>query len=293
MAIGPNGIEVDAKGCYTDTSTYGILNSVKPLTNVDSHWEVGGLWWEDYLCTSGVESFIDVCPPVSGFTKPAERNSQFCSSDPFVVVGSYKCPPVGRPADQAFEIARRRLLKWVGREVEKTLWTGVIQNGTGTINPSFAYGNSECGIVPIDVNPAGSVRPVEAFALLESALGDTVGCGGLIHSPDYISNYFVRDRLLVQQNGGIYTYTGTQLILANGYPGSGPANVAPAAGEIWLFASGPLILVKSDIFQIPENITEGMNRMINDVEIRAEQFFSIGFSCALFAVRMKLEPCCP
>ncbi len=293
MAIGPNGIEIDAKGCYTDTSTYGILNSIQPIPNIDPHFAVGGLIWEDYLCTSGAISLIDNCPPVSGFTKPAERNSQFCSSDPFVVVGSYKCPPVGRPADQAFEIARQRLLKWRGRQIESTLWTGVIVNGTGLINPSFAYGNSECDISPIDVHPGGAVGPVEAFALLEESLGDTVGCGGLIHSPDWLSNYFVDHRLLQIENGKIYTYTGTQVILSNGYPGSGPANVAAAAGESWLFASGSLLLAMSNVFQIPENVAEGMNRMVNDIELRAEQFFSIGFSCALFAVRMKLDPCCP
>lgn len=285
MPIGPNGVEVQGARCPTDLSRYGLLSVVDPLPNVDPHFGVGGIMWEDFLCTSGVEAFIEECPPASGFTKPAERNFKFCQADPFLLVGSYKCPPVGRPADQAFEIARQRLLKWEGRQLERTLWTGEVLNGAGFINPSFAYGNSECDIVPVDVHAAGAVDPVKAIALLEEALGDTVGTCGLIHVPYRLAAYIHALYILELLDGKWFTPTGYQVVFGQGYPGTGPANVPAAAGEAWIFATGPLVLAMSDMMQVPENVQEGFNRMINDVEIRAERFYSVGFSCALLAVK--------
>lgn len=290
MAIVPNGVVVKVPGC-SDVSPYGLLASLQPIPNVDPHWMAGGIQWEDFLCSPGVTGLIDQCPPATGFTKPAERNNQFCDAEPFVLVGSYKCPPVGRSADEAFEIARKRLLKWEGRHLERTLWTGQVANGSGFISPSFAFGNESCEIDPIDVHPAGAVNPVSAVSLIEDAIGDTSGCG-VIHAPSGLAPYFANQYILEKDGGRYYTTAGTQIIFGQGYPGSGPANIPAIAGEQWIFATGPLVMTMSDMFQVPDNIAEGVNRMINDVEIRAERFYAIGYSCALFAVRVSLCDTC-
>jgi hypothetical protein len=290
MAIGPNGIEVKTTNC-TNSNPYGLLSVVQPTNNIDPHWQVGGLLWEDFLCSPGVVGFIDVCPPASGFTKPSDRTTQFCRSDPFVLVGSYKCPPVGRPADEAYEIARQRLLKWEERQLEEILWTGVIDNGSGFVNPSFAFGNDECDIVPEDLNPAGAVDIVRAVSLIEEALGNTSGCG-IIHAPGGLAAYLKFNFLVEKDNGTYYSPQGYPIVIGNGYPGSGPGNTPANSGELWLFATGPMVLAKSNMLQVPDNIAEGVNRMVNDIEIRAERFYSVGFSCALFAVRVELCDSC-
>jgi len=293
MAISPQGISIKGpEPRCPDTTQYGLLSAIEPTPNVDPHWMAAGIEWESFLCSPGVTGFIDECPPATGYTKPIERTTQFCHADPFVLVGSYQCPPVGRQADEAFEIARQRLLKWEGRQLERTLWTGEVANGTGFVNPSFAYGNEECGIEPVDLTPGGgALDPVGAIAALEAALGDTVGCG-VIHVPYGMAAYLQALHLLERDGESYFTSTGFQVILGHGYPGSGPANAPPAAGEMWLFGTGPLVMVRSNLMQIPENIQEGMNRLINDVEVRAERFYAVGFSCSLFAVRSTLTWCC-
>lgn len=291
MALTPNGLVVRAPRC-PDINPYGLLAAADSIPGIDPHWMSSGFEFEEFLCGSGVVSFIDQCPPASGFTKPAERNNQFCHVDPFVVVGSYQCPPVGRPAAEAFEIARQRLLKWEGHQVEETLWTGAVSNGSGFITPSFAFGNPDCDVVPIDVSSGGAVDPVAAISLLEGALGDTSGCG-VIHAPYELGAYLKYFRLLEKVGDAYYTPTGFRIVLGHGYPGSGPANVAAAAGEMWIFGTGPVSLLSSDMMQIPGNLAEGFNRQVNDVEIRAERFYAVGFSCALFAVRVALCDLCP
>lgn len=291
MAIAPRGFFVKTPTC-DGPPKYSLLSSVSPLSTTDLHWAASGIEWEDFLCGEELEAFIDECLPVTGFTKPAERNTQFCAADPFVAVGSYECPPVGRPAGEAFEIARKRLLVWESHQVEETLWTGAISNGTGTINPSFAFGNDECDIFPVDINPAGALDPVAALFAIEEALGDVVACGGTIHVPFGLLTYLARFNLLVLENGVYYTPTGNMVIGGHGYPGSGPANIPAVAGETWIFATGPIILVRSNVNMVPDVIKEAVNRSINNVTVRAERFYAVGFSCTVLAIRVRICAAC-
>lgn len=287
MAIAPRGYLVKTPIC-DGPPKYSLLSSVSPTPITDPHWAAGGIEWEDFLCGEELAAFIDECPPVSGFTMPAERNTQFCAADPFLAVGSYECPPIGRPAGEAFEIARKRLLVWESHQVEETLWTGVVSNGSGFVNPSFAFGNDECGIEPIDVSPTGALDPVSAIALLEESLGNIVACGGTIHIPYGLAAYLARFHLLTVVDGVYYTPTGFKVIAGHGYPGSGPDNIAAVAGQTWVFATGPVVLVRSNVITTPDTISEAVNRNINNVTVRAERFYTVGFSCALYAVRVAL-----
>lgn len=291
MALTPkgSGILVKTPRCITPPK-YGLLATAAPINNIDDHWMASGIEWEDFLCTPGVTGFIDNCPPATGFTKPAERNNLFCHSDPFVVVGSYDCSTGGRPINEAFEIARQRLLSWEGRAVEEILWTGVGANGP--VNPSFAFGNDTCDILPVDLAPGGSVDAVSAIAQLENALGDAIPCEGVLHVPYGFAAYLIDHRLLERVGDEYFTPTGYRVILGQGYTGTGPAGVLPDPGTTWLFGTGPLLLVRSNIMMVPEQVNESVNRMNNDVTVRAERFYAVGFSCALFAIRVNLSCAC-
>lgn len=290
MALIPgNGVFVKSPRC-TDPSKYGLLSVVTPFTPGDVHWESAGINWEDDLCGDGTTTFLDICPPSTGFTKPAERNLDFCSAAPFIAIGSFNCSPVGRPADEAFEIARRRLLAWEGRQVENTLWTGITANGN--VNPSFAFGNTDCGIAPVDVNPAGAVVPPTAISLLEAALGDQIACGGIIHVPTSVAAFLKTHKLLDYDGDELYSPAGHRIVVGEGYPGTGPANVAAAAGTAWIFATGPMLVARSNVIMVPETVAEGVNRLVNNITIRAERVYAVGYSCSLLAVRVSLTCAC-
>lgn len=290
MALLSNGFLVKSPRC-SDPSKYGLFSVITPFTPTDPHWTSGGILWEDDLCGDGTQTFIDNCPPASGFTNPSERNLTFCAADPFVAIGSFDCSPVGRPADEAFEIARRRLLVWEERQVENTLWTGITSNGN--VNPSFAFGNSECEIVPEDINPAGGLDPVAALSLLETRLGDEVACGGVIHVPYSVVAFLMAHKLL-ENNGSdeLYSPSGYRIVAGHGYSGSGPNNAAAASGKAWIFGTGPLLVARSNVMMVPETVAEGVNRKINSLTVRAERFYSVGYSCSLLAVRVNLTCAC-
>ncbi len=284
MAIAPRGLLVKSPRCTEPR--YGLLSAVTPFTPTDPHWAASGIEWEDDLCGDGTETFIDNCPPADPFTKPEERSILFCGADPFVAIGSFHCSPVGRPADEAFEIARKRLLAWEGRQVERTLWTGLSSNGD--VAPSFAFGNPECGIEPFDLNEGGAVDPVTAISLIESALASEVACGGLIHIPFSLMAYMKKQDQAIEVGDDLYSPSGYQIVAGSGYTGSGPDNAAALPGEAWIFATGPMLVARGNVIMVPGSVAEGVNRNINNVTVRAERFYSVGFSCSLLAVRVAL-----
>lgn len=286
MAIAPiGGFLVKAPKCF-EPPKYGLLSSIDLITPSDGHWQSSGLEWEDDLCGNGTVVFIDNCPPATGFSKPTERNLQFPHADPFVALGSFDCSPVGRLASEAFEIARRRLLAWEQWQAEKALWTGVAQNGT--IQPNFATGSTYTGVTPTDINGAGALNPVEAIAAMEEALGDLVACGGTLHIPERLVSFFASYQLLKEEDGVLYSPAGLRVIVGHGYPGTGPNNAAAAAGQLWMFGTGPLLGARSNVIMVPDLVPESVNRLINNITVRAERFYAIGFSCSLLAVRVNL-----
>lgn len=294
MALFPTGPLVRGPR-PSDTRRFGLLDVVQPQSVTDPNWMVGGVNWEDFLCSNNVTSFIDVCPPTTGFVKPAERAINFCHSDPFQVIESFDCSVGGRvrryTAGEAFEIARQRLLTWEEYSLEQTFWTGLSANGQ--VNPSLAVGNDECGLAPIDLTPvAGAVNPVAAIATLEDAMADTLPNGGLIHVPYGLAAYLQTDRLLIQEGDRTYTPTGNGYVLGAGYPGSGPLNIPADPGETWIFATGPVAVWRSDLYQVPNDLSEAVNRSINDVTVYAERYYAVGFSCAVFAINVTLTCAC-
>lgn len=289
MALTPRGFLVKSPRC-TELPPYGLLETITPFTPTDVHWEATGIEWEDDLCGDGTQTFIDNCPPATGFTLPAQRGLNFCAADPFIATGSFNCSPVGRPASEAFEIARRRLLAWEGRQVENTLWTGITSNGS--VAPSFAFGNPGCGISPVDVNAAGAVSPVSAISLLEAALGDAVSCGGIIHVPQGLVGFLKAQRQIEVIDGKLYSPSGYPVVAGQGYPGTGPANVAAVAGTAWIFATGPMLVARSNVIMVPDSVPEAVNRIINNITVRAERVYSVGYTCSLFAVRANLSCAC-
>lgn len=291
MALFPGnrGILIRTPRCTTPPK-YGLFSAADPLNISDAHWQASGIEWEDFLCGPGVTGFIDECPPATGFTKPAERNNQFCQADPFVVVGSYDCSTVGRPVNEAFEIARQRLLSWEQRTAEEVLWTG--NSANGPVSPSFAFGNESCDILPEDLAPAGSVDAVSAIAQLENALGDRLACEGVIHVPYGFAAYLIDHRLLVSVGDEYFTPTGYRVVLGQGYTGTGPGGAIPDPGTTWLFGTGPMVIARSNVMMVPDNINEGVDRLINNVTVRAERFYAVGFTCALVAIRTNLSCAC-
>lgn len=286
MPFTPCGLLVP--GPKNSPNRYGLLTVTEPITPEDDHWE-GGITWDDDLC-SVVHSSTDTCPiPVTGFTpKITDRDFQSCCADPFLVYATYDCPPVGNTAEEAFLIAKKRLSAREDREVERVFWSGIAEDGS-SVNPSLAFGNSECGSTPIDLTAsAGPVGVVGSMAVLESALGDCAPGTGVIHANFGLASYLAANFLINQQGDQWYTVTGQRLAIGAGYPGTGPENIPASPGTTWIFATGPVIVYRSEVFLTPERYKEAFNAKLNSVQVYAERVYAVGWTCCLFAIQVSL-----
>lgn len=274
-------------GPQITSSRYGLLTVTEPVTPDDDHWMVEGIIWDEDLC-SGIHSTTNECPiPISGFTpRITDHDFQSCTSSPFTVYASYDCPPVGRTSNEAFAIAEKRLNIRESSEVERIFWTGLTESGT-LINPSLAFGNSECGNPPINLTPnSGPLSPTSALAALESNLAECVPGTGVIHANYGLANFLAANHLIYENGDAWFTVTGQRLALGAGYPGSGPANTPSSPGTTWAFATGPIMVLRSQVFLTPERYAQAVDASINSVQIYAERVYAIGWSCCLFAVQV-------
>src|SRR5438105_3783434 len=174
---GPGGfLVVEPKPVATK---YGLVDALQLITPGDGHWEAG-VTWENKYCVN-TDSTLPDCPAGTQPVKHTERGITFGFSDPFTVYGHYKCSTVGRPAQEAFDIASARLEYNEHKSVESTFWTGTTD--VGVIHPSLAFGDPSSGVTPVDLTPGGgAVDPVSALFLLEDALSQCSPGLGLIHS---------------------------------------------------------------------------------------------------------------
>lgn len=284
MAIAPSGFVVSSPK-RPFIPKYGLLNAIGAIELDDSHAWAGGVEWEDELCTS-VESFTDNCPPASGYTKSTERDLNFCHADPFIIKSSFDCSTGGRPVEDAFRIAKKRLLAWESYELERVFWTGLSANGQ--INPSLAFGNDTCEIFPEVITVSGPCSVVAGIASLEEALSNLVPGGGVIHAPFGLASFLAEASLLERVNETYFSPTGTPIVLGAGYPGSGPGNVVADAGTTWVFGTGPVQVWRNEVFMNPTDVSESINRYRNNITVFAERFYAVGFSCQVFAVQVCL-----
>lgn len=266
------------------TRSFGLLSTVEPLFLDDPHWQTGFEWESD--CSVDASSTLFPCPAVTG--KTTDDGLVFCSADPFTVYGSYKCSTGGRPIQESITIASNRLRRNKERAVEQIFWTGITP--VGTVNPSLQGGNTSCDILPIDLTPiSGALTPVAAIAALESSIADCIpGAMGVIHMNFGMLPYMALNYLLIEKNGKLYTPSGQLIVAGAGYPGSGPANVAVAAGETWIFATGPMAVYNSSIFLTPSQIDQAVDRSLNNITFFAEQTYAVIWECCIFAVKVVL-----
>lgn len=285
MAFVPGGGGFLVPPIHQIDRSYGLLTSVDAVQLDDPHWQSGFEWESD--CSVITDSTLPPCPePVA--SKSEDGGLVFCSAEPFTVYGSYKCSTGGRPVSEAMDIAGSRLRRNKESGVEKIFWTGITP--AGTISPSLQGGNSFCDLIPIDLTPpSGAVPPVLALATLESNMVECIPGGvGVFHMNVGLLPFLARDLLYTERDGKLYSPSGQLIIAGAGYPGTGPGNVPVVAGETWIFATGLVAVFKSDIFFTPSDVSQAINRRINDITFYAEQTFSVIWECCVFAIRVSL-----
>jgi hypothetical protein len=105
---------------------------------------------------------------------------------------------------------------------------------------------------------------------LEDAIGET-GRQGLIHATPATVAAWEFEAL--ESGAYLQTPNGTPIASGGGYIGADPVlGAAPAAGQAWAFATGPVQVRLSEVILVGDNINDTIDQSLNEVTYRAERY---------------------
>lgn len=151
--------------------------------------------------------------------------------------------------------------------------------GLSTPNPHLADGNADI------LNGGHVTNAMNGLALLEQAIAET-GRQGIIHcSPQFAEGAAFGRLSLDNRTGVIRTINGTVVIPDYGYAVSATptGGSSPAGTQEWIYATGPVDIRRSEVFVLPENVSEALDRTNNAVTYRAERYYLIDWDTELQA----------
>lgn len=267
-------------------ASYGLVNSGTLVRESDDHWQ-GGFAFPNHLCRTTVRNINPIDSTKTDTVHAESAGQDIVEYLPFVVDASDSMSTMGWKVEDLRDRLKNQLELCTQKAVEREFWTGAISTASGWSNQYLAAGP---GVVTNITPGGGPVAAKTGLAMLEEALGSE-GCGlnGVIHG----TRGAISSLIVFMERGGedgdtLYTPLGNMVIAGSGYPGTSPTGVAPAAGQSWLYATGPVSVRLGEIVIIPDN-DDRFNTSINSVEVRAERFAAATWSgCAVYAINVTL-----
>lgn len=262
-----------------EAAGYGLYSVASVLDPDDSHVQ-SGVMWEPSVC--GIAGAFPVnCPQTAGFPLPVTDGIPLVQAFPFGVSAGQSCKLVGVPVERLQALARARLRFTEQRAVESGYATGSVFTG-GVVSPHLQDAANAT------ILAAAPVKPAIALGLLEEALGDMTGAVGVIHAPRVAFNTLKFS--VADERGTMRTELGTKVAFGTGYRGAGPDGTGRAAdlSKVWLYATGPVQVVRGPVLDLPGDPRDALDRSTNVAKVQAVRIVSVGHSCGLVAVPMTL-----
>lgn len=258
---------------------FGLLPCAVEQLRADPHARMGVQFEPGSGVRGGVVALDALSQAPAGALVPEdyadyEHGYPLVETDPFLIYDGVTAKPIGVTAEDLQKRAKDRLTRTAGHWIER----GFL--------PQLAASTTEKLVT-------AAVDPDVAIGLLEEWLGDVVGAQGVIHVP----------RLAIGSLGKHVSASGTRQVTKLGCPvafGTGYRNVAPAAladgepstpaaGEVWVYATGPVQVNRSGVEALAGGPLGGMHYSSNTVTVFAGEVVSVGFEVGVVAVPVKFE----
>jgi hypothetical protein len=278
---------------------YGLFNVAPPQqlpesvvvdggitdSNFRDHAFGSGFFYDPVGCGEAHLYEINCDPPV---VKDVDPNSAEVPVLPFVVYSTLAC---GMPSNVAYYSSKNltRLYSTEQEAVEAALWAGSAGNTPFIVDAAGPYG------VPVDVGAGGTfANVVDAVSALEQhAYGAAhYGYHATLHAQIAVHAYAADAFLITTAHSGfdaawgvsmnepvLRTPLGTKWVFGGGYPGTGPAGVAPGAGETYIWITGLTTVWRDEAWQPPNPLRSQFSRTNNQLELLAERRYLATFDC--------------
>lgn len=262
---------------------YGLLSAAQRVEG-GGRWELGGVNYTTAGCPNETEEWVTRCPvdpppsePPPEKTLPTGLNQ--VEGKPFMLYDGAACyPHTGRTEEELIQLAIDNLIAGEQERLEAKFWEQIRQQAT---------------IVP---PPGGTSADAWtnyclAVGTLDDLLAKTYGGIGVLHSPRFMIASATQKRLTRRDGGRLLDPADNPWAFGAGYTLNGPPipgnDDNPAGdGNVWLIATGPVVLRRSDI---QTHATFGIRD--NERRALAERNYVLTADCPALAVRVTIPEC--
>lgn len=225
----------------------------------------------------------ELCPEPT--TTKQFENPGLIEGFQFAVYGGLVCKPFSFDEEKGLaEIERVFLLK-ESRGVERALMETRFVAGPN----DAATGEDPDPRWPAatDITPTGgAVSAKVGMALLEGYAAGIYSGQPTLHLPYTVGSFLAGDKIIESQGGKFYTPLGAKVAVGAGYdfPNSGPTGTEPTNGERWLYATGEVMVARSDVITVSRQ-----DLTTNDIYALAERRYIAAVDCFAAAIRVTVE----
>lgn len=243
---------------------YGLFSAATVTDDLDTRGIASGFQFPALDCGT-VRAYDANCS-----THPAKTFDEglaYMDATPYWLYATRRCGTVGNTAAGIEASVRRRFASGEQRAVEAQFW-----GAAGTLAaPSLT---TAAGVTTVVASAPGAGA---AIAALEDSFYDEYGYVGTIHIAmrGYAAVKYAG--LLDRQGGTLVTPVGSVWSLGAGYGINGPADAAPAAGNVWAFMTPSVLIRRSNLIVPP--VVQTMNRMTNQWNALAERVYTHSWTC--------------
>ncbi|MER7488721.1 hypothetical protein ABTY20_23010 [Streptomyces sp. NPDC126497] len=287
---------VDGPGFVALPNT--LWDAAQHPTPSGPHWQQG-VTWTDW-CGGADTTYADECIAVTGTggaapaappLEPTAAGGVDRGATAFTVFAAFDCSLIGLPdVDQAAEaLARSEAF-----QVSRAFWSGQA-GGQATVWPHLAADSALDDPQGIRLQTAADTvlgaadDAAVVVGRLDQALAEQYGGEGVVHVP-VAALATLKARSLIRKDddepGVLRTPGGHRIVAAAGYSGTGPDGSAPAAGAVWLYATGALFGFRSDV--AVRDFPGTFDRATNTIHKMASRTYLFGWECAHLAALMTL-----
>lgn len=290
MAVQQIGSLFVVNGPLPRPPRYTLVGAADINPTTDEHW-ANGIQVYGYLPDVACR-FSIVCEDDEQVKNDQENPNPLPSYGPLTVYLTETCPArtiwagslTQDGANAAFQQRARDVFAAVeSGAVEREFWGG-----------EFLPDNPHLASDAADVLNGGSATSiVNGLALLEEAIADT-NRAGVIHMTAALALAITSlggGGILQPERGNLYTVNGTLVIPAYGYPGTAPPGQADNTGtEEFAYATGPVEILRSEAFIMPDQLWEALDRTTNEITYRAERYY-IPYWDTAFLAGVRIDRC--
>jgi hypothetical protein len=250
---------------------FGGLLDVASVTEGIAFLEPEGLT-ESYNCLRLDSVAVWPCPTVAS-PKQFLSKPGWVDGIRFAVYGGINCKGPGFSMDDAQVKGRAAFEAMESVGVERAL-----MKNRFVVGPTWA--------APPDLTPAGgAVSPAAALGLLEGDAACKYAGTPILHLPRTVASMLTTNGQISRDGNSLVTGLGSRVAAGGGYscPNQGPGGTAPAAGEMWAYASGGVAIARGDLI-----VQADIDRTTNEVYVLIERPYVAAVDCYTAAVRVKV-----